>query len=619
MSYRQLAWLLPWSLCAAYAVACSATGDGQSFDETSGAGASGTTGSTSTGQGGDDLTTVGSGGGTPTAGGCSADLQDRLDVNGVVIEHCPADQGCFEGVCIPACEAAAKSQGSIGCEYLATTPPFIENEAFGSLLDGPCFAVFVANTWGRDAKLSLRYGAQTLDAAPYARIPSGIGASTVYSPLPAAGLPPGEVAVLFLSHKPGSAHPIGTSLQCPVAPAILQDTAVHASGRGQSFEVTSDTPITAYSILPYGGSVSYLPSASLLHPRTAWGTNYVASSPHPQISGQLWLTLVGREDGTTVTLLPGNTLPGGSNVPTAPVNVATTVTLGAGEVVQWLGADPTGTIVQSDKPVGAWAGSTYLYVSTATSPSGGGQDSAHQELLPVNALGNRYVGGGLVTRRASLQPESVLYRLVGVVDGTSLSWDPAPPSGAPLALAPGQVAEFESSTYFSVASQDADHPFSAFQYMGGANDMDRPGCSPSPPVAGIPCGLGDEEWVTLLPPAQFLSRYVFFTDPTYATTNLVLTRVKGPTGFHDVSVECLGTVSGFAPVGASGEFEVAHVDLYRAGVGVVPACATSRHLATSEGSFGVTVWGTDYYASYAYPAGGNLGTINEVVVPPEPK
>jgi hypothetical protein len=51
----------------------------------------------------------------------------------------------------------------------------------------------------------------------------------------------------------------------------------------------------------------------------------------------------------------------------------------------------------------------------------------------------------------------------------------------------------------------------------------------------------------------------------------------------------------------------------------VDACKTSRHEATSAGAFGVTVGGTDWFASYGYPAGGNIGTINNVVVPPVPK
>jgi hypothetical protein len=123
----------------------------------------------------------------------------------------------------------------------------------------------------------------------------------------------------------------------------------------------------------------------------------------------------------------------------------------------------------------------------------------------------------------------------------------------------------------------------------------------------------------MLPPEQFLSRYVFFTDPTYATTNVVITRVRGAQGFADVDISCLGTVTGWQPVGTSGDYEVAHVDLVRGGSGVQPACATSRHEASSEGAFGVMVWGTDYYASYGYPAGGNIGTINDVVIVPVPK
>jgi hypothetical protein len=142
-----------------------------------------------------------------------------------------------------------------------------------------------------------------------------------------------------------------------------------------------------------------------------------------------------------------------------------------------------------------------------------------------------------------------------------------------------------------------------------------PGCGTS----GFSCGLGDEEWVIQLPPRQYLQRYAFFTDPTYATTNLVITRVAGSDGFADVDVACLGTVTGWQPVGSGGKFEVAHVDLYRAFAGTPAACATSQHEATSTGAFGITVWGTDSYASYGYPAGGNIGIINDVVVPPVPR
>lgn len=589
-------------------------------DDGHAAGGSGAVGATG-GSGNSEGLTGGfsAGGGTPSAAGCSADLQKTTDANGNIVATCPPDQGCFEGECIPACEAAASSRGSIGCEYWAPTPPFYVNEQGATTYSGACFAVFVANTWGRSAALTVRYEGAELDASTFAYIPSGIGAATTYTPLPADGLPPSEVAVLFLAHRPGVQHSLGFSLECPRTPAVLEDTAVHNSGKGEAFEVITDTPVTAYDILPYGGAQSFLPSASLLFPRTAWGTNYSIMGPHPEGGGALWTLLVGTVDNTTLQILPQVNLPAGANVSAAPAGQTTTLTINAGEIVQWMGADPTSAIVQTDNPVGVWTGNTYLRVTSGTS-SGGGQDAAHQQIAHVGALGNEYVGGGVVTRLASSEPESVPYRLMGVVDDTQLTWDPAPPSGAPTTLAAGQVVELLSTSLFSVRSQDEEHPFALSMYMPGTQSGTRQDCGPTPPIEWITCGLGDEEWVLQLPPRQFLQRYVFFTDPTYATTNLVVTRVASSTGaFHDVDVACLGTVTGWQPVGAGGQFEVAHVDLSRAFSGVTAECASSRHEATSDGAFGVTVWGTDYYASYGYPAGGNIGTINEVVVPPVPR
>jgi len=301
------------------------------------------------------------------------------------------------------------------------------------------------------------------------------------------------------------------------------------------------------------------------------------------------------------------------------MGATTQLTLQAGEFAQWIDssgtADPTSTVVQSDKPIGLFTGNTSLGVQSMTSGPGG-QDSAHQQLPHIKALGNEYIGAGVATRLASMAPESVPYRLLGVVEDTQLTWDPAPPDGAPTTLAPGEVAEFESSDAFSVRSQDTDHPFAFTQYLAGAppEGVSRPDCAPVKPFDFLTCGLGDEEWVTLTPPQQFSERYVFFTDPTYATTNLVMVRVKGRNGFADVNVGCLGTVTGWEPVGADGNYEFAHVDLVRA-TEPVADCNISRHEASSTEPFGVVVWGTDYNASYGYPAGGGIGNINAVVVP----
>jgi hypothetical protein len=170
---------------------------------------------------------------------------------------------------------------------------------------------------------------------------------------------------------------------------------------------------------------------------------------------------------------------------------------------------------------------------------------------------------------------------------------------------------------FRVTSQDDMHPFAIAQLMPTAN---LPGGSrPGATAPGYPLNLGDEEFTVMLPPGQFLSKYVFFTDPTYPTTNLVLTRIAGPSGFADVTVDCIGTVTNWQPVGTSGKYEVTDVDLLRAAIPAGNNCQNGRHTATSTAPFGLVVWGEDSYSSYAYPAGGTAAELTTVMVPPTPK
>jgi hypothetical protein len=604
---------------ALLAITCGC-GNGGTGPHPSASGGDASKGGTATAGAGGGLTLVPMGGSssTPSTIKCTPDLRSVVGSDGSIVQECPSDQGCADGECIPACDAAALSGGSIGCEFWAPDPPFFKN-GHGLPQDGPCYAVFVANAWNRPARISVSRAGKTFDVTAFAKLPRGSLPNTQYEPLPATGLPPDEVAVLFLSHRPGTVN-AEKSLECPVPPALLEDAAVQGSGRGSAFHIISDTPLSAYDILPYGGALSFLPSATLLFPAASWGTNSIAVAPRSDGLGAQWAMVVAQEDGTKLRVAPQDTLPEGANLPPAPGGQVTEYTLDAGETIQWLdvaltGVEPSGAVFESDKPVGLWSGNTYLGVPSATSPQGGFHDAAHQQIPHVKALGNEYVGGGVVTRLPSGEPESVPYRLLGVVDGTVLSWDPAAPAGAPLTLAQGQIVDFETTELVAVRSQNDEHPFALTQHMPGTPSTGTiAGCG-APPSEGLKCGLGDEDWINLVPAQQFLQRYVFFTDPTYATTNLVIVRSRATDGFEDVTIECLGVVDGWQPVGNGGKYEVSHVDLIR-GNQPVKNCATSRHVATSSGPFGVIVWGTDWASSYGYPAGGNLASINEVVVPP---
>jgi hypothetical protein len=554
----------------------------------------------------------------PPGLGCSADLQSVVDANGNVVMMCPPALGCASGQCVPACTAASAAHGTIGCNFIQATPSFYPG------ITPPCWAVFLANSWGAAATVQVTYNGASYDVTKFGRLPVAGQPESSWPLVPATGIPVGQVAVLFISSDPNSSNL--TPLTCPVTDALNMGTVFYtgstaSTGIGQSWQIVTSVPVTGYDILPYGGALSYLPSAELLIPSTAWGTNYTTVVPklgqalNSAPPGPQWAQIVAMSNNTMVQVQSVVSLPSGTGVAAAPANVTTTYTLSAGQVLQWQDSgEMSGSIISSNNPVGFNGGNGYICYSSQTSV-GGGCDSAHQQIPPVSAAGSTYVAPPYTTRRADLQAESIPYRIVGMVAGTTLTYDP-PVAAAPATLTLGQVVDFESTVAFTVSSQDASHPFYVGQIMPGCmvTSGSRPGINPNNTTFfGTNC-LGDEEFVNILPPAQFLSKYIFFTDPTYATTNLVFVRVKGATGFHDVTLDCAGTLTGWQPVGAGGQYEITNVDLVR---GTAPngTCNNGPHTAQSTGPFGLMVWGLDSYSSYAYPAGGNVTPINTVVIP----
>src|SRR5262249_47531224 len=134
---------------------------------------------------------------------------------------------------------------------------------------GSCFAALVANTWTTPLTLSAEYDGMPLDAASIAFAPIGSGASLSYQPLPGGMLDPGKIAIIFLSYAPGAFN----TVPCPVGTTagIATDPSITETGKGHAFHITTDRPIVAYDIYPYGGAGSYVTSATLLLPTPTWG------------------------------------------------------------------------------------------------------------------------------------------------------------------------------------------------------------------------------------------------------------------------------------------------------------------------------------------------------------
>jgi hypothetical protein len=505
---------------------------------------------------------------------------------------------------------AADNPTSSGTDFFVTVP-------YVDLVGGACFAVYLANTSDVPVTVGVEHGASSLDPQTFGYIPSGSGQGLAYAPLTGATIPAGEVAVLFLNRGPsGFPLPAG-NYDCPagITPAITAtNAAVQGTGRGPTFHVTTSAAVAAYDMYPFGGGRSEVTSATLLLPSSAYDTNYLAvdaiGAAAPAQS--FWTQIVAKEDGTQVTIRPSNAIVGGNGVDAADKGVPHTYVVNRGEVLQFVQDVPlVGSVIQSTAPIGVWGGKGTLGIDGCC------LDSAHQQLPPLRAWGSEYAGVRYRDRYAN-KPESPPWRIIGAVDGTQLTWEPSTPAGAPATLMAGSVFEFRAGdTPFVVRSQDKDHPFYLAGHMGGSENFD-PGND----------GRGDAEWVNTVPTGEYASSYVFFTDPTYSETHLVLVRQRCDNAYADVVLDCSGPITAWQPI-ADGMYEYARVDLVTGNFAGQNGCDNGRHEISSARPFGITVWGWGsgatgafgsgfytQYTSYAYPAGANLDPINDVVITP---
>ena len=540
---------------------------------------------------------------TPNA--CSGDGHAVVDCANNVVQACDPTQGCAGGQCIPACDAAVANKSSVGCEYYAHNPRMI----FGA----GCFALYVANTWTADVSVTGDIDGTTIDLSKYTYLPTGSGQSLTMSPIGQGGkIPPGKVGIVFLREGMYLNSSLDTSCNYGVkvaetdpAASAWTDPASGTSNAAKAIHVVASAPVVIYDILPFGGGRSEVTDASLLLPTSTWDTNYIAITPRPLGNNTTnpGISIVASSDNTTVTIKPPVAIAAGTGVSASTASTPVSFSLSKGQVLRFEQADDLlGSIISSNNPVGVWGEQNCINIDASAC------DGAHEQIPPVRALGSEYVYARY-RNRVDNQDETPPTRITGAVDGTQLTWDPSP-TGAQTTIGKGQSFEVRSSGPFIVKSQDAQHPFYVATYMtGGAAFADD----------------GDPEFVNVVPTDQYLSKYVFFTDPTYPETNLVYIRKKAAdNAFHDVTLDCAGTLTGWTAIGTSGQYEVTRRDLVRHNFAPQSGCDNGSHESHSDGPFTVTIWGwgtaetTIYsqYTSYAYPAGASVQSINSVVVQP---
>jgi len=534
---------------------------------------------------------------------CSDDLSLVLDCRDAVVETCTGATGCGDGRCLPGCESSAWNRSNVGCEFIVPRSP--------ESTPNSCHAVIITNNWRTPATLKVSYDGETFSLAGHA-----IRASDEV-PIESNTVPPGETIIVGLA---------GSS--CKGTVLIPEPNAVHVvglseSGRTTAFAIESDVPVQIRT------SESLLNEAVLLGATTMWDHDYVVAMPAP-VRDIVWpggfVQIVGRED-SIVELRPRQPILGAPDLPGIAANGARSYKLRRGEVLQFVQDDDlTGSSIHANKPVGVFAGAVNFSVD--------GPDrccdftrgsSAHVQLSPPRSLGDRYAAVRYRDRYEGVVEEGV-WRIIGAANGTVLTYEPAAPKGAPTKLAAGEFAEFRTTEPFIVSSQDADHPFALYAYMSAAIKY-----LPDPPQDMFAGDLrGGAEFTPMIPVIQYMRRYRFYTDSFFPETNVVVVRRRGSAGFADVFLDCAGSLSGWAPIGTTGELEFTRVDLSKGNYEAQGHCQNGAHEMHSDAPFTATVWGwgsmaTGGYAgapgiftcsaSYAFPIGAGFRPIETNQLP----
>ena len=545
---------------------------------------------------------------------CSSDLLSIVDCKGAAFQTCPAGTGCSENKCIPACDAAAAAKGSAGCDFYALPPPmrFIESRN--------CFAAYLVNHGNAPVDLGVELAGHELDTS--GAVYTYREGTTVLAPIDGP-IPVGVQAVVFLSdgtppvpmETPPSRCPLGVKAASPDWP--IPGT----SGLGDAFHLTASAPLSIATIYPYGGADSHFPTATMLLPTAGWGRQHVVvtpweraddsflNSPADPLFGNPAVQIVAAEDNTDVTIRPSVDL---GEVPPdfagAKKSVPQTYHLARGQALQILQPeDIVGSLVESTKPTSVFSGQSCMFIPSTK----GYCDAAQQQQPSFAQWGNEYA---LVRYRSRhTKEESAPYRIVAAFDGTQLTYDPAPPDGAPITMSGGQVVTFWTTDPFVVRSQDLDHPFHVLAYMSGsvwASEHFRTADEDESTRFA-----GDPEAVNVVSAGQYQQFSSFYADPTYEETSLVIVRRKSRGGetdpgmFSAVTLDCAGPpLPTFTPIGTGGDFEFARVDLSHRGYpanspNAGHACGYGVHTISSRAPFTATIWGWSDAASYAYPGG----------------
>jgi len=507
---------------------------------------------------------------------------------GALVETCDVNAGfvCHEGECKQGCDIAADQPSNVGCEFWAVDLDQVDS--FNDPASAP-WGVVLSNASQTTANITIEYN----DTAP-GDLPSPIvhHQTTVL---------PGQLEQVILPTR---------ELDCGPAPNDYFAPGTCLSSR--AYRITSSSPIVVYQFNVFENA--YSNDASLLLPTNALGQVYrvINWSPgHPvpiqlmgNISDRSYVTIVGTEEGTVVTVRPTWRTRGNDPIPAAQPGESIQVELGAFDVLnletddatfeesmQPLVADLTGTTVESNKPVAVFSGvestSAPYHVDIPTYPGHDSGDSCcldhlEEQMFPLESIGEKFIITRSPIRSTGSYHEPDVLRFVGAAEPATLTTTLPPPLDN-FTIQPGEVVDTwadKDITVVATAPVLIGQLLISQQYVDGAYKGD-PALTVFPPVE------------------QYRTEYVFLTPGSWIENWVVIAAEIG----SQITID--GSIPNNCVVSTAIVLEGTNYEARR--------CPLTEgvHQLSGDAPFGITAYGYGSAGSYAFSGGADVRHIYE--------
>jgi hypothetical protein len=405
---------------------------------------------------------------------------------------------------------------------------------------------------------------------------------------------------------------------------------------GGAYHVVASIPVTAWQFNPlqYSKPMSTFTAgcgttfntmncfsasndASLLVPSTAMTGNYRVFGRSGIMGGAAGMAFTSASSGMAITATKASThvvlqfpmgcaagtfsppaggcIAAGMGVMAAAAGSKAEYDLNAGDVLQLVGvfaagdslqhADLSGTVVNATNPVQVIAFNPISNIPDNATNA----DHVEETVLPAEVIGTKYVVAPPTSPNGMVKGGHVV-RIYGNFDGTTLTYAPSAPTGAPTTVGAGAVVEFGPvSDAFTV---EGTQPFVVGSFMVGGSLQAPPGDA----CPNFPC-RGDPSMSMEVTPQQFRKAYTFLAPADYETN---FADILLPDG---ASVMLDGAALTAAPTPIVGGWSIVREPLKADSGGV--------HKLSADKNVGLQVMGFGHASSYYTPGGLNLELISD--------